>query len=61
MTTDAFAEDYEKKPVETKHYIVADEMTDWGLPNKLVCYCVRCEVIGNIHDNPELRFKEGST
>ncbi len=125
-TTYAFAEDYEKKPVETKHYIVADEMTDWGLPNKLVCYevipetigqytglkdkngvkifdgdiclfdpgkeeranfvvgwceggwmvegngqddideldgffCVRCEVIGNIHDNPELRFKEGST
>ena len=45
-TTYAFAEDYEKKPVETKHYIVADEMTDWGLPNKLVCYEVIPETIG---------------
>lgn len=35
-TTYAFAEDYEKYPVPTYHYIVMEKMTDWGLPNKLV-------------------------
>lgn len=47
-TTYCFKEDYEKNPVETKHYIIQDTMTDWGMPNQLrpieideatVCVC----------------------
>ena len=33
-TTYCFAEDYEANPNNTEHFIVYDEMTDWGLPNK---------------------------
>lgn len=37
-TTYCFAEDYERHPVETHHYIIQDQMTDWGLPNELKMY-----------------------
>ena len=37
-TTYCFAEDYEKFPVKTLHYIAVDSMTDWGLPNEFRCY-----------------------
>lgn len=121
-TTYCVKEDYEKCPDNTEHYIVFDQMTDWGLPNRHLradvipetvgqyigltdkngtkifegdivritdehesiydcncgvgdiqfkyghwyvlgkpqnslwdlCDCYYCEVIGNIHDNPEL-------
>lgn len=33
-TSYCFKEDYERHPENTKHYIVFDMMTDWGLPNK---------------------------
>ena len=33
-TTYCFKEDYAAHPDNTKHYIVFDEMTDWGLPNR---------------------------
>ena len=33
-TTYCFKEDYDAHPNNTKHYILWDEMTDWGLPNK---------------------------
>lgn len=33
-TTYCFKGDYEKHPENTKHYIVFDQMTDWGLPNR---------------------------
>ena len=33
-TTFCFTEDYARHPNNTKHYIVFDRMTDWGLPNK---------------------------
>lgn len=33
-TTYCVKEDYEKFPDNTEHYIVFDEMTDWGLPNR---------------------------
>lgn len=37
-TTYCFTEDYEKFPVKTLHYIIRDEMTDWGLPNEFRFY-----------------------
>lgn len=33
-TTYCFKEDCEKHPDNTKHYIIFDQMTDWGLPNR---------------------------
>lgn len=33
-TTYCFKEDYDVNPDNTKHYILWDEMTDWGLPNR---------------------------
>lgn len=33
-TTYCTQEDYDKHPDNTKYYIVFQEMTDWGLPNK---------------------------
>lgn len=33
-TTYCFKEDYERHPENTKHYIVFDMPTDWGLPNR---------------------------
>lgn len=44
-TTYAFAEDYQRNPVEMQHYIIQDQMTDWGLPNRLVCYEVDPETV----------------
>lgn len=32
-TTYCFAEDYERYPVETLHFIAEEIMTDWSLPN----------------------------
>ena len=33
-TAYCFKEDYERHPENTKHYIVFDMPTDWGLPNR---------------------------
>lgn len=33
-TTYCFKEDYDRDPNNTKHYIVFEEMVDWGLPNR---------------------------
>ncbi len=44
-TTYCFTEDYEKFPVETTHYIICDEMTDWGLPNKFRMYEVDANTV----------------
>ncbi|MCR1984974.1 hypothetical protein NSB24_01820 [Blautia coccoides] len=33
-TTFCFCEDYEKNPDITHHYILFDQMSDWGLPNQ---------------------------
>lgn len=39
-TTYAFEDDYKKFPVQIHHYMVVEEMTDWGLSNKLSLYPV---------------------
>lgn len=33
-TTYCFKEDYDRHPNNTKHYMLFEEMTDWGLPNR---------------------------
>ena len=33
-TTYCFKEDYDSDPGNTEHFIVFDQMTDWGLPNR---------------------------
>ncbi len=45
-TTYCFKEDYEAHPDNTKHYIVIDEMTDWGLPNRHLQADVIPETLG---------------
>lgn len=37
-TTYCFTSDYENHPVRTIHVLMVNEMTDWGLPNRLVEY-----------------------
>ena len=44
-TTYCIKEDYDRNPVPTHHCIAVDEMTDWGLPNKLRLYEVDPETI----------------
>lgn len=45
-TTYCFKKDYEANPENTEHYIVIDEMTDWGLPNRHLQADVFPETIG---------------
>lgn len=45
-TTYCFEEDYKNNPDNTQHYIVHEEMTDWGLPNKYVRTDVIPETVG---------------
>lgn len=37
-TTYCFAEDYERHPVKTLHFIAEECITDWGLPNDFKLY-----------------------
>ena len=45
-TTYAVEEDYKKHPVKTEHFIIVEQMTDWGLPNKFLLYPVIPESVG---------------
>ena len=45
-TTYCFKEDYDAHPENTKHYILFDEMTDWGLPNRKFRAEVNSETVG---------------
>lgn len=53
-TTYCCAEDYERSPVKTLHFIATEFSTDWGLPNEFRLYEIDpdtlCEYTG-IHDN----------
>lgn len=44
-TTYCIKEDYDRNPVPIHHCIAVDEMTDWGLPNKLRLYEVDPETL----------------
>lgn len=46
ITTYCFKEDYEAHPDNTVHYILFDEMTDWGLPNRQFRADVIPETVG---------------
>ena len=60
-TTYCFKEDYEKFPVETRHYIAVEQMTDWGLPNEFRLLEIDpdtlCEFIG-WNDNHKTKIFE---
>lgn len=45
-TTYAFSEDYDRYPVPEHYYILVDEMTDWGLPNRPTLHEVDPVTIG---------------
>lgn len=44
-TTYCFKEDYSAHPQNTKHYILFDEPTDWGLPNRKLQASIRPETV----------------
>lgn len=44
-TTYCFEEDYKRHPVPLHHLIAVDEMTDWGMPNKLRLYEINLETL----------------
>lgn len=54
-TTYCFAEDYERFPVKTLHYIIQDHMVDWGLPNEFRCIPIEpstlCRLTGKFDKN----------
>lgn len=45
-TTYCVKEDYDMHPENTKHYIIFDEMTDWGLPNRHLRATINPETLG---------------
>ena len=45
-TTFCFQSDYDRYPDNTEHYIVFDQMTDWGLPNRHLRADVIPETVG---------------
>lgn len=68
-TTYCFAEDYERHPVPLHHLIAVDEMTDWGMPNRLQLYEIDpetlCEYTGltdkngkKIFENDLVRYRD---
>lgn len=60
-TTYCFAEDYEKYPVKTLHFIAEECVTDWGLPNDFRLYEIDpdtlCQFIG-WNDNHKTKIFE---
>lgn len=54
-TTYCVASDYESSPNNTHHYIVFDEVTDWGLPNRKMRADINpetlCEYTGKLDHN----------
>ena len=61
-TTYCFEEDYANHPDNTKHYILFDEMTDWGLPNRKMRASINPETLGQftgLCDKNENRIYEG--
>lgn len=49
-TTYCFITDYEKHPVKTVYSILVPEITDWGLPNRLVEYRIDPNTLVEISD-----------
>ena len=47
-TTYCFTEDYERHPVKIIHCIVSHQMSDWGLPNEIVCCQIDADTLEQI-------------
>ena len=57
-TTYCFKEDYDKHPDNTEHYIIFDQMTDWGLPNRHLQADVLPETVGQYTGLKDCNGKE---
>lgn len=49
-TTYCLTSDYEAHPVKTIHSLIVPEMTDWGLPNRLVEYRINPDTLEEVSD-----------
>ncbi len=49
-TTYCCEEDYKRHPVPLHHLIAVDEMTDWGMPNRLRLYEINRKHYASIQD-----------
>lgn len=61
-TTYCITQDYASHPDNTKHFIVCDKMTDWGLPNEHKMFEVDPETVGEftgLLDKDNHRIFEG--
>lgn len=50
-TTYCFKEDYDRHPDNTKHYILFDEIMDWGLPNRKLRADINIDTLGQYTRN----------
>lgn len=57
-TTYCFAEDYEKYPVSTLHFIAEERMTDWGLPNAFRLYEIDPETLCQLIQTDKIKVWE---
>lgn len=57
-TTYCVAEDYERFPVKTLHYIAEECMTDWGLPNEFRLYEIDPDTICQLIQTDKVRVWE---
>ena len=58
-TTYCFSEDYQKSDVKILHFLVAHQMTDWGLPNRPYLVTIdpsTLEQIGEVDSNNEFYY-----
>lgn len=57
-TTYCFKQDYDMHPENTQHYIIFEEMTDWGLPNKHLRASIDPNTIGQYTNLKDKKGKE---
>lgn len=56
-TTYCFEDDYQKSPGNTKHYILFDQMTDWGMPNRKLKIDILPETLCRYTEKTDINHK----